>query len=312
MRVLFHYEVGEQLDRYLRQHAGAEIDLVYCRQDDTARFADEMKSADILWHVLQPVTRAQIERATNLKLIQKIGVGVNTIDLEAARSANIAVCNMPGTNSRAVAEMTLMLMLAALRLQPRLDRLCRSGQWHPTQITAESLGEIGGRTVGLIGFGNIANTLAPVLAAMGATVIYSSRAPKDVPFECVELDTLLQQSDIVSLHIPLTPDTDQFINAQRLKQMKKRAILINTARGGLVDERALYQALSSGHLHAAGIDVFATEPTPPDNPLLKLDNLVAAPHVAWLTQETWQRSLHTALQNIEAIRTGTPLQHRVV
>lgn len=312
MKVLFHYDVGEQLDAQLRDLTSDGIDLVYCPQDDEAGFDAEIQSADVLWHVLKPVTAAHIKSASRLKLIQKIGVGVNTIDLAAASDANVAVCNMPGTNSRAVAEMALMLMLAALRLQPRLDALCRSGQWRPDQATAESLGEIAGRAIGLVGFGEVAAILAPILTAMGARVIYAARSPKNVPYERAEIDTLLQRSDIVSLHLPLTQDTERLIDARRLAMMKPNAVLINTARGGLVDEATLYQALSTKQLHAAGLDVFASEPTPAENPLLALDNVVVAPHVAWLTKETWHRSLTVAFQNTEAVRTGAALAHRIV
>ena len=312
MKILFHYEVGERLDQQLRSMMNKDVELVYCRQDDTARFAEEIQTADVLWHVLKPVEKSHIESARRLKLIQKIGVGVNTIDLNAAKKAGVAVCNMPGTNSRAVAEMTLSLMLSALRLQPRLDATCRSGQWHLDQATAESFREVGNKTVGLVGFGGVAQILAPILTAMEATVIYTSQTPKGVPYPFFQLDELLAAADIVSLHLPLTAKTENMFDAERISRIKKGAVFVNTARGGLVVESALHEALRTGHLHAAGLDVFASEPATASNPLFELDNVVPAPHVSWLTVETWQRSLEVALENTESVRDGKPLLHRVV
>jgi len=239
-------------------------------------------------------------------------VGVNTIDLEAAKARGIAVCNMPGTNSQAVAEMTLLLMLSALRRQTTLDKACRSGQWAIDNASKEVLGEICGRTVGFVGFGATPQVLAPILQAMGATVIYTANSPKDVPYAFMSLDELIREADIVTLHAPLTEQSEQMINRRRLASMKHGAILVNTARGGLVDEEALYDALSSGQLGAAGLDVFYQEPASADNPLLSLDNVSVAPHVAWLTNETFSRSVDIAVKNSLALRDGMALLHRVV
>lgn len=311
IRVLFHYEAGPGLLTKLEALKARGLNVTCCDQSDEASFDRLIREADVLWHVLRPVTEAHIASAANLKLIQKIGVGVNTINIEAARQRNIPVCNMPGTNSRAVAEMTLLLMLSTLRLQPRLDRLCRTGQWVPDAATREALQEIGGKTVGLVGFGDIPRMLAPMLEAMGARIIYTSRSAKDAPYEHVPFARLLEISDIISLHVPLTPETTHMIGAEQISAMKQGAILINTARGGLVDEAALYSALTSGHLKAAGLDVFDPEPASAANPLFQLDQVVPAPHAAWLTNETFDRSLDVALANTLAVMDGGSLQHRV-
>ena len=311
INVLFHYEAGPKLLARLASLETQGLKVTCCDQSDDISFEKAIRSADVLWHVLRPVTASHISSAPSLKLIQKIGVGVNTIDLDAARAHKIAVCNMPGTNSRAVAEMTLLLILAALRLQPRLDSLCRSGDWVPDTSTRESLQEIGGKTVGLVGFGDIPQLLAPMLEAMGARVIYTARAPKDAPYEHVSLEGLISHADIVSLHVPLTDETSKMIGKSEIASMKRDAILINTARGGLVDEAALYDALVSGHLKSAGLDVFDPEPAIASNPLFQLDQVVPAPHVAWLTNETFERSLDIAVANTVAVIEGKPLQHRV-
>lgn len=312
MKVLFHYDAGPKLRQELEGMSGDEFSMVYCQEGPEEPFRTELKTSDVIWHVLHPLTRELLESAPNLKLIQKIGVGVNTIDLEAAKELGIKVCNMPGTNSQAVAEMTLMLMLTALRRLPRIDRICREGQWALDQKTQEELGEICGKTVGLVGYGSIPKILAPILTAMGAKVIYYARSDRaDVPYPRVTLEELLQQSDLVSLHIPLTTETEKLFNADKFQQMKPGAILVNTARGGLIDETDLADALKSGQVGAAGLDVFFSEPSR-KNPLFEFDNVIVAPHVAWVTNETFRRSFEVALANTRAIRDGGPLAHMIV
>ena len=263
-----------------------------------------------LLHVLTPVTADFIASAPKLKLIQKLGVGVNTIALDAAREHGTAVCNMPGTNSQAVAEMALSLMMAVLRRTCFFDARTRAGEgWSADPSELDNVGEVAGRTVGLVGIGNSAQRLAPVLAALGARVLYTARSPRDLPYEYLPLDQLLAESDIVSLHIPLTEETRASIDPLA---MKPGAVLVNTARGELVDEARLAQALSSGHLRGAGLDVFAAEPVPSDNPLLALPSVVLAPHIAWLTPETLVRSLEVAHENCRRLSAGEPLLHQVV
>jgi phosphoglycerate dehydrogenase-like enzyme len=228
----------------------------------------------------------------------------------------VAVANMPGTNTQAVAEAALMLMLAALRNLPGLDRECRVGNgWTPEQEAQErrnTLGELCGRTVGLVGAGAVASRLVGPLEGLGARVIYADRRERpNLGIERHDLDDLLEASDVVSLHLPLTPETEGLIDRRALARMKPAAVLINTARGGLVEETALVEALTSGRLLAAGLDVLAEEPPPPDHPLLSLDNVVLTPHVAWLTQETLSRSFDVALENIRRLRDGRDLLFRV-
>ena len=298
MNVVFHFDGSAALAERVRKLG---VDL--CPESDIAGFERRLPDIEVLWHVLKPVTADIIGRAPKLKLIQKIGSGVNTIDIEAAKRRGIAVCNLPGTNSRAVAEMTLALMLACLRRLPQLGQAVRDGRWPDAWQLQDSFGEIGGRTVGLMGYGEVPGILAPVLEAMGARVVYWSRSRSNADF------TTVLQSDIVSLHLPLTPATEKLIDPRR---MKRGAILVNTARGGLVDGALLFEALQSGHLAAAGLDVFAREPLPADDALLRLDNVVCAPHLAWLTQETLERSIAAAWENVGRLRSGAALMHRVI
>ncbi|MBT5192112.1 MAG: hydroxyacid dehydrogenase, partial [Rhodospirillaceae bacterium] len=247
------------------------------------------------------------------RLIQKIGVGVNTIDLDAARARDIPVCNMPGTNSQAVAEATVMLMLSALRRAATFHDATRQGDgWRMDPAIFDRIGEIAGRTVGLVGYGEVGSRVAPVLRALGATVVYTSSGPKPgAEAEWRELPALLAECDVVSLHLPLTSDTENLLDAAAFAAMKPGAVLINTARGGLVDQDALYNALTKGTLRAAGLDVFAAEPIAPNEALLALENVALMPHVAWLTPETFGRSIDIAVRNSRCLIDGGDFQHRV-
>jgi phosphoglycerate dehydrogenase-like enzyme len=313
MKALLHFRASRGLRERLAALRPDWLELTIVPESDRLGFAAALAEAEALLHVLEPVTAEHIASAPRLRFIQKIGVGVNTIDLRAAEARGIAVANMPGTNTQAVAEMALQLMLAALRRSPTLDRLTRAGKgWACDPDLFDAMGEISGRTVGLVGFGAVAQRLAPVLTALGARLLYTARQPKpDAPAAWRALDALLAEADIVSLHLPLTPQTARLLDDRRLALMKPGAVLVNTARGGLVDEAALVAALRSGRLRAAGLDVFADEPAKADNPLLALDSVVAAPHVAWLTPETLDRSLAVAIENCRRLRAGAPLLNRV-
>jgi phosphoglycerate dehydrogenase-like enzyme len=314
MKAIFHYDVGPRLAARFAALVDDGFAITACREDDDAGLAALLPDAEVLLHVLKPVTASVIADAPRLRLIQKIGVGVNTIDLDAARARGIAVANMPGTNTPAVVEATLLLMLAALRHLAGLDRACRAGRgWAMGGRLQERVGELRGCTVGLVGAGMVTAALVPVLHAVGARVIYWARRTRpDLGIEHRELPDLLNDSDIVSLHLPLVPATERLINRAALARMKPSAILINTARGGLVDEMALVEALTAGRLRGAGLDVFAMEPLPADHPLLALENVVLMPHVAWLTPETLDRSLEVAVENMRRLRDGSTLLHRVV
>jgi len=220
---------------------------------------------------------------------------------------------MPGVNTRAVAELTLLLMLATLRRVCELDRQTREGLgWTLDAELVDSLGELGGRTVGLIGFGAVGKCLTPMLQGIGANVIYTSRTEANgAPARFVELPALLSDADIVSLHVPLTPQTRAMIDERAINSMKPGAILVNTARGGLVDYDALHGALVSGHLRAAGLDVYEAEPVSASHPLFQLPNVVVTPHVAWLTAETLHRSLGLFAENCRRLRDGIALLHQI-
>jgi phosphoglycerate dehydrogenase-like enzyme len=314
MRILLHYAAGPSWRRDLESLRPRGLEVECCDELNDERFYALLPEVEVLWHLLRPLTGSDIAKATRLRLIQKIGVGVNTIDLDAAKARGIAVCNMPGTNTRAVAETALLLILACLRRLSLLDAATREGRgWQLDSELQDSYGELAGRTVGLIGYGAVGQTLAPVLAALGAIVIYTDTAANPADAGSFRtLDALLRDADIVSLHVPLTPETANLIDRERLGRMRPGAILVNTARGGLVDQPALVEALRSGRLGAAGLDVFEREPVGVGEPLLKLDNVVLTPHVAWLTTGTLRRSLEAAVENCRRLAAGESLLHRIV
>lgn len=310
MRVLFHFDATPRTrDRLAPLLHG--LDVRWCAEADEERFAGLLPETEALWHVLRPITAADLDLAPRLRLIQKLGSGVNTIDLDHAAARGVAVANMVGANAGAVAEAALTLTLAVLRRVVPLDAATRAGRGWPVDTTIpDRVGEIAGRTVGLVGYGAIARRFEAPLRALGARVLrhHLSGDPSDEHWRT--LDGLLAESDIVSLHLPLTPATERIIDAGRLALMRPGAILVNTSRGGIVDEKALVEALRT-RLGGAGLDVFASEPVDPGNPLLALDNVVVLPHASWLTGETMERCVELAADNTRRLAADLPLRDRV-
>lgn len=303
LRVLAHLEPGAKV----REIVAAEahwLDVRFCAEDDDATFYRELPHAEVLWHVLRPVSATDLAAGQRLRLVQKLGSGVNTIAVADATDRGIAVANMPGANAASVAEGAVLLMLAALRRLPALDRATRAGRGWPTDPSlGETVRDIGGCTVGLVGYGNVAKQVAAIVTAMGATVLHTSTGDDRHP-GWRPLPTLLAASDIVSLHVPLTDATHHLLDREALALLRPEAVLVNTARGPIIDEGALVEALRSGRLAAAGLDVFATEPVGADNPLLALENVVLTPHVTWYTADTMRRYLATAIDNCRRLADG--------
>lgn len=312
-RAVFHHPC----DPWLRQRiaslggAGLRIEIV---EDASGPDLDRaLEKCDVLLHVLHPVTAEMIARAPALKLIQKIGVGLDAIDIGAAKARGIAVCNMPGTNSQAVAELTLGLMLAVLRRIPAIDhRLRCEGRWDLPPGAQGAFGEIAGKAIGLVGYGEVARRLEPVLHALGARDILICTRSDGTPAigRRASKREVLEQADLLSLHLPGTGETRHWLDAGAISAMKPGAIVVNTSRGSVIDEAALAGALHAGHLGGAGLDVYGEEPLPPTAAILAAPNVVTLPHVAWLTRDTLDRSLAVATGNIARLSAGDPLLHR--
>ena len=301
LRVLAHFTPGDKVAEFLAPETNW-LDIRYCAEDDNDTFYRELPDADVVWHVLRPLSGDDLENAPKLRLVHKMGAGVNTIDVDTATRLGIAVANMPGANAASVAEGTVLLMLAALRRLPALDRLTREGKgWPSDPSLGETVRDIGGCTVGLVGYGNIAKSVEKFVASMGARVLHTSTRDDGLS-GWRPLPELLAESGIVSLHLPLTEQTARMLDSPALALMKADAVLVNTSRGGVVDEDALVDALRNGGLAAAGLDVFAVEPVSADNPLLTLNNVVLTPHVTWYTADTMRRYLEHAVENCRRIR----------
>src|ERR1700748_1795423 len=314
LSVLAHFVPGPKVLEFLASEADW-LDIRWCADDDSAdseaSFYRELPHVDVIWHVLRPLSGDDLLQATRLRLVHKFGAGVNTIDVDTATKRGIAVANMPGANAPSVAEGAVLLMLATLRRLPALDRATREGRgWPSDPQLGETVRDIGACTVGLVGYGNIAKQVAGIVAAMGAAVLHTSTGDDGLP-GWRPLPELLAGSDIGSLPLPLTAATDGLLGETELARMKPGAVLVNTSRGPIVDEKALADALGAGRLAAAGLDVFGVEPVPPDNPLLGLDNVVLTPHVTWYTVDTMRRYLAEAVANCRRLRDGQPLAHVV-
>jgi D-3-phosphoglycerate dehydrogenase len=257
--------------------------LQFARSYEPAEQRAVAAAADVLLPGFATVDEALLSAAPRVRWVHKWGIGIDSIDQAALRRRGIGLAITAGANSQPVAELALALMLAVNRRIPFVNRVMREGQW-PTPQMRETCYQIQGKTVGLFGFGQIGRRLAQLLLGFDVRIVYNDaqRAPIDVEqrlrAQAVDLTPLLAQSDILSLHAPLTEATRHLINRQSLAAMKRGAILINTSRGGLVDEAALHAALVDGHLRGAGLDAFDPEPPSPANPLLQLEQVVVTPH----------------------------------
>ena len=253
------------------------------------------------------VDRTVLERMRGCKLLQMPSVGFDTVDHRAAAELGIPVANAAGYNKDAVADWTVMAMIALLRHSFHGDRAMRAGRWRPDDpVRKEMLGrELGAVTVGIIGLGNVGSSVARRLTAFGTRILFTDVVARDFAgAERVALDTLLKESDLICIHTPLDVDTGALIGAAELAKMKRGAFLINAARGPIVDEKALIEALGSGHLAGAGLDVYEVEPLPVDSPLRTMENVVLAPHAGGATVEADARLLEVVGDNLRRVLEG--------
>ena len=296
----------------VRRAAPPELELRFADSYDEAVQMALVEPAQFLLPGFAPVSAAMLQRANRVRMIQKWGIGIDSIDLDAVRKRGVVLAITAGANAAPVAELAIALMLAVYRRIPYVNRAMREGRW-PTPEMRETCFQITGKTVGLVGFGAIGRMLARRLRGFDAQVIYFDTQVADSDTEAqlqarhVGLDELLRRSDIVSLHAPLTAQTTRMVNANSIARMKDGAVLINTARGALVDEQALYQALVSGKLRGAGLDAFDPEPPAKDNPLLSLDQVVVTPHAGGGVFDNVDHVARHALGNIMRFLRGEPL-----
>ena len=268
------------------------------------------KNAEILFTNKTVISANTLAELPNLKYIGVLATGTNVVDLVAAKQHGVVVTNVPGYGPDAVAQMVFSHILHHTQQVAVHHHAVVAGAWTECEdfcFTLSPLQSLKGKTLGLMGYGAIGQQVANIALAFGMTVLVNTRTPLlDLPVgvKWCKLDEMLPQVDILSLHCPLTQETDKIVNRALLSLMRKTSILINTARGGLIDEAALSQALLDGEIAAAGVDVLSTEPPEKDNPLLTAVNISISPHNSWATREARQSLLNIAIENVAAFLNG--------
>jgi len=268
--------------------------------------------ADFLCGFIGPLdTRTLVDAVANrLKLVQLMSAGYDRFNLEGARAARLPVAVNGGANAIAVAEHAIMLILSALKHVHALDHAVRSGGWRSGSVGARRVYELYHSTVGIVGMGRIGQEVAKRLAGWEATIVYydpfplSAERERELGVRFMELDGLLRSADAITVHVPLNASTRNLIDAESLSLMKPTAVLVNTARGGLVDEDALATALREGRILGAGLDVLSQEPPPADHPMLELSNVILTPHSAGPTWQSFPRRFANCFANIERVQRG--------
>ena len=291
-----------------RSPAGFELTMLESNATRESRMAI-IQAADFIIGYPAELSPSELEAATNLKLLQILSAGYEYLDLDSYRKREIPVANNGGANAPTVAEHAILLILAGFKKLPLHHNALLEGVWLGAEETLQ-MRELRGKTLGIVGFGRIGQEIARIAQGFQTQTLYYDlvAAPAALEEETkakrVPLDTLLQESDVVTIHTALTEENHGFISAQKLALMKSSAILINTSRGPVVDEPALIDALLTGVIGAAGLDVFVNEPLEKDSPLLSLPNVVLTPHIAGVTLDTWSRRIEFGFSNVERVAAG--------
>ncbi|WP_062207654.1 2-hydroxyacid dehydrogenase [Streptomyces sp. NBRC 109706] len=278
--------------------------------DDERQLA-ALRGADVAFANWWEVSADTIAASPDLRLIHKLGAGVDKIDQAACRAHGVRLARVSGGNAVPVAEHTVLLILAALRRLPEIDARTRAGEWFKEEARVIQR-QLAGRTVGLLGLGAIGQAVARRLAGFDVEIVYHDPNPppgdvaRSLGVRHLDLDALLRTADVLSLHLPLLPETRGLLGVERIRTLKPGAVVVNCARGGLLDENALAEALRSGHLLAAGLDTFAAEPLR-DSPLPELANTVLTGHVAGATFDNFGQMIDSAVANTLALREGRPI-----
>lgn len=285
---------------------------LYQRTDSEAETIQRIGDSEIVLVNKVPITESVLAACPNIKLICVQATGYNIVDVDACARRGIPVTNVPSYGTAAVAQFTMALMLEMCHRIGLHNHSVHQGDWAQAETFCYWLTpqmELAGKTLGIIGFGRIGQAVGQLAKAFGMKVIAYNRSQCEEGrkiAEYVDLDTIFARSDIVSLHCPQTAETEKLINTETIAKMKDGAMLVNTARGGLVEEEALVEALESGKLRYAAVDVVSKEPMPLDNPLLKTRKCIITPHIAWAPVESRQRLLDTVVENIRCYLAGKP------
>ena len=313
-KVVFFTNLDPELRQVVVDKAlpGMEVTAAAADMDDDAKI-ELVREADFIMLFPGRISDRVLQAATKCKLIQLLSAGYDEMNLPLADDLGIAVANNGGANRVAVAEHTMMLMIACHRRLMVYANNVKAGLWKQEQNRKIDVFELEGKTLGIVGMGNIGQQVAKRSRAFDMEMQYFDKYHPLPPtqedalgLQAVPLDELLKTSDVVTLHVPLTKETYGMIGEKELALMKPSAVIINTSRGGVIDEAALAHALSSGTIAAAGMDVMEHEPPDPDDPLLKLDNLIITPHTAGPTRESIPKRAANSFENIQRVWNGEP------
>ena len=286
-----------------RNLAGHNVRTYFTRPSGLAELVERIGDSGVVINIRSTsrFSAEVLQRCPALRLISIWGTGTDNVDLEAARRQGIRVTNTPGVSAVAVAEHTLALMMAVAKRTVQVDQQVRQGEWPRAMVT-----QLRGKTLGLIGTGAIGREVARLGAGIGMRVIAWTFHPRGDVAEWVAFEEVFRRSDVLSVHVRLTTETSGLIRREHLELMKPGALLINTARGGIVNEADLVQALQTNRIAGAGLDVFETEPLPPESPLFAMPNVVLTPHAAGITPEATEAGLALAIENLFAFLAGEP------
>jgi glycerate dehydrogenase len=289
-------------------------ELVVYERTPAEKILEHAAGADVLLTNKTPVRKEIIDHLPDLKYIGVLATGYNIIDVPAANSRGAVVSNIPDYGSYSVAQLTMALLLELCHHSQRHSDTVREGQWATSKdwcYWEHPLIELAGKTMGIIGFGSIGQKVGDMATAFGMNILGTARTRSDQwhrkNFRWVEIPELLERSDVVSIHCPLTPDTNALINSQSLATMKSSAFLLNTSRGPIIVDKDLADALNQGVISGAGIDVLSVEPPEKDNPLFRAKNCIITPHIAWATKEARARLMNMAVKNLKAFLGGSPV-----
>lgn len=286
---------------------------VYDRTEEE-KAAKRIGEAELIFTNKTPVSNKTMEACPNLKFIGVLATGYNVVDIEAASKRGITVTNIPSYATDAVAQYVFALLLELCHHVGEHSDSVKAGDWERSRDFCywnEPLIELHGKTMGIVGFGRIGQKTAQIANAFGMNVLVFTPHPDknqdSVHLKFVLLEELLKKSDVISLHCPLTPQSEKIINKETILKMKPHVMIINTSRGPLINEQDLYEALVSGKVSGAAVDVVSSEPIRSENPLLNAPNIILTPHIAWAPKEARERLMNTAVSNLESYLRGEPV-----
>ena len=314
MKIIYGEKPTETTKEFVKYYQKSGQEIIYLQELSSDEQDMALAEAECLIVATFPVTREFLAKMPKLKLVQRAGIGLDNVDMVAASEKGIHVCNTPGVNAVSVAEMTIGMILGLFRKIPLLDRATKDGQWLMWEYRPEMF-EMQGKVHGILGMGNVGKEVAKRSAAFGTKILYTNMEPLSAEEEAMynakfsNLEEILEKSDIISVHVPLLPSTRNLIGEEEIAKMKPTAVLVNVARGNIIDEAAVAKALQEGRLLGAGFDAFAAEPPEADNPLKNCSNAILTPHVAGGTRDVLEAGIARCVENAYRLSEGEKPLH---